>query len=191
MDNIHEPNGVTFQSQYGDAGAAHVDHATPVIAAPAAAPAAGEPQPAAEAGSVEKIRDILFGVQMRDYDQRFAGLEERLSRDVNALREETNRRFDALQAFMRQELDALNHRLSDEHNGRQESVNTLGANLGNQLSQQGQHLTEEIVRRFEELSASLERQAKSLRHDKADRSTVASLLNEMAQRLASHSDHGE
>ena len=38
--------------------------------------------------SVDKIRDILFGSQMRDYDKRFTRLEERLSQDAITLREE-------------------------------------------------------------------------------------------------------
>ena len=32
-----------------------------------------------DTGNVDKIRDILFGSQMRDYDRRFSTLEERLS----------------------------------------------------------------------------------------------------------------
>ena len=32
----------------------------------------------ASGGSVDKIRDILFGAQMREYDRRFARLEDRL-----------------------------------------------------------------------------------------------------------------
>ena len=33
---------------------------------------------AASAGNVDKIRDILFGGQMRDYERRFQELEDRL-----------------------------------------------------------------------------------------------------------------
>ena len=39
-------------------------------------------------GSVDKIRDIIFGNQMRDYDTRFSRLEERLIGEVKDLREE-------------------------------------------------------------------------------------------------------
>ena len=34
----------------------------------------------ASGGSVDKIRDILFGAQMREYDRRFTRLEDRLRR---------------------------------------------------------------------------------------------------------------
>ena len=39
-----------------------------------------------EGQNVDKIRDILFGAQMRDYDKRFARLEDRLMKDAEALR---------------------------------------------------------------------------------------------------------
>src|SRR5262245_36278718 len=35
--------------------------------------------------SLDKVRDILFGVQMRDYERRFARLEERLLKDTSDL----------------------------------------------------------------------------------------------------------
>ncbi len=35
-----------------------------------------------EADSVDTIRDILFGNQMRGFDQKFAQLEERLASDI-------------------------------------------------------------------------------------------------------------
>ena len=44
-------------------------------------------------GNVDKIRDILFGSQMRDYETRFARLEETLSKEASELRESTRRRF--------------------------------------------------------------------------------------------------
>lgn len=34
---------------------------------------------AAAGGNVDKIRDILFGGQMRDYDRRFARVEDRIT----------------------------------------------------------------------------------------------------------------
>ncbi len=40
-----------------------------------------------ESGKVDRIRDILFGSQMRDYDGRFQKLEERLTREADELRE--------------------------------------------------------------------------------------------------------
>lgn len=182
MDTTPEQVGMPLQSQHAEAGAARAEIPPP----PAIVSEAG----AAGMGSVDQIRDIIFGGQMRDYDKRFASLEERLGREVAALRDDTNRRFDALQAFMRQELDNLGQRLSHEQETRAQTMQTQGHELRQQLAEQGQQLTSEIVRRFDDLSASLDRQASSLRHEKTDRATLATLLTEVAQRLAADPHHG-
>ena len=39
------------------------------------------------AGNVDKIRDILFGSQMRDYETRFARLEETLAKEISDMLE--------------------------------------------------------------------------------------------------------
>ena len=44
-----------------------------------------------EGANVDKIRDILFGSQMRDYDKRFGRLEDRLIKDAESLRDEIGR----------------------------------------------------------------------------------------------------
>ena len=51
-------------------------------------PFAPNPSPKAAAdgdetgGNIEKVRDILFGSQMRDTDRRFSRLEDRLAQDT-------------------------------------------------------------------------------------------------------------
>jgi len=47
-------------------------------------------------GNVDKIRDILFGSQMRDYETRFARLEETVAKETAEMRETNRRRFDQL-----------------------------------------------------------------------------------------------
>jgi predicted transcriptional regulator len=183
MDPTYDQIGRTFDAQTSEAGAARAEDLPATPHASASGGAEGEASEAA--GSVDKIRDILFGVQMRDYDKRFAGVEERLSRELAALKDETTRRFDALQASMREALDNIGQRLTTEQETRTNTVQALGHDLGRQLSDQGQQITSELVRRFDELSASLERQAGALRHEKTDRATLAALLTEMAQRLNS------
>ena len=67
----------------------------------------GEPGP----GSIDKIREILFGTQARDYDKRLTGLEDRILKELAAMQEETRRRFDAFEQYFRNEVDALSNRL--------------------------------------------------------------------------------
>ena len=67
-----------------------------------------------DSGSVDKIRDILFGNQMRDFDRRFSHMEERLIKSTQDLRDETHKRLEALELFFKKELDALKARLKSE-----------------------------------------------------------------------------
>jgi DNA anti-recombination protein RmuC len=167
------------------------------------------PDPVAGGASIDKVRDILFGGQMRDYDRRFARLEERLAKDTGDLKEDVKKRLAALEQYVKQEIDALGDRLSAEHSGREESVKSLGEelretaksidrrtaamddqsakvqrDLRQQLLEQHQRLTDELQSRHQELLATLDRESTELRDEKADRAALASLFTEMALRLS-------
>src|SRR5215470_17649691 len=58
-----------------------------------------------EGANVDKIRDILFGSQMRDYEKRFARLEENVNKAVDSLREDVAKRFDTLSGYVQQETE--------------------------------------------------------------------------------------
>lgn len=202
QDPLHEPWG--FEPPPSASGP------TPVRAA--AAPLAEGDGP----GSVDKIRDILFGVQMRDYDARFAQLEARLLKESSALRDDANRRFDALEALLTQQMAALGDRLSGESGSRGHAVQELsqritdlvqhveqrtrqiddqaGQNLRDlqqQLQDQTRALTTEMGSGFDGLSATLDRQTSALRDEKADRASIAALLTDVARRLHPESGSNE
>jgi len=159
-------------------------------------------------GNIDKIRDILFGVQMRDYDKRFSRLEERLLKEAADLREDLRKRFDTLEQFVKQEVKALGERIAAEKSQRNEDVKELGqglkdltknfekraeqieeahakgqSELRQNLLDQSKDLSDEIRKKYEELAASLEREAADLRDDKTGRAELASLLSEVAMRL--------
>lgn len=159
--------------------------------------------------SIDKVRDILFGVQMRDYDKRFARLEERLLKETSDLKEDVKKRLASLEQYVKQEVDALGDRLSSEHAGRTDDVKDLGQQLREtakafekktaamddqsakaqrelrqQLLEQQQRITEEMQQRHHELLEALSRDSGELRDEKADRAALASLFTEMAMRLS-------
>ncbi len=78
--------------------------------------AAGRPATGDAGGgaSIDKVRDLLFGGQLRELDRRFARLEERLVKETNQLRQDMQARIDALEAYARKESDSL----SDQNQGR-------------------------------------------------------------------------
>ena len=149
------------------------------------------------AAHLDKVREILFGGQMRDVERRFARLEERLLKETQDLKEDVRRRLDALEAFARKESESLADQLRGERSERLETTKTLerrDTTLDEQLSkgqrelrqqilEQHQRLSDDIRQKVDEVLASLARETGELRADKADRSAIAALLTEMAMRL--------
>lgn len=162
----------------------------------------------AESGNVDKIREILFGGQMRDYDKRFNRLEERLLKESAELREDSRRRVEALETFVNKEFAALVNRLQAEQQSREGSVQTMSRELNEaiksldakltqfynqstetqhdlrqQLLEQSKNLNEEIRRKHDDVSATLERELAELNHEKTDRTSLSALFTEVALRL--------
>ena len=158
--------------------------------------------------SLEKVRDLLFGVQMRDYDRKFARLEERLLKETGELREDVKKRLTSIEQLLAREVESLNERLTAEHDDRtgsaanlsrqlEESARTfekrtaqiddqLARNtreLRQQIHEQHQHLSDELKQKADEILERLARESQELRTDKTDRASLAALLTEMAMRL--------
>jgi hypothetical protein len=100
--------------------------------------------------NLEKVRDILFGAQLRDSEKRFSRLEERLAKDVSELREETLKRLDSLEAFIKKEVQSLLERAKSEQVQRTESDKDLAQQVKD-LGQQSKELSKEMGKRVSEL----------------------------------------
>src|SRR5208282_5432807 len=114
------------------------------------------PQVIQGGGNVDKIRDILFGSQMRDYETRFASLEETLRKETVEIRETSRRRFDQLENYFKREFEALETRLKSEREER--------SDMGSQQSRELKELGESFSRRLRDLDdrgAAVERDMRS------------------------------
>ena len=161
-----------------------------------------------EGANVDKIRDILFGSQMRDYDKRFGRLEDRLIKDAESLRDEMKKRFETLEAFVQKELESLGVRLKTEKAERAEAAKELGvthrdaakafdkrlgslddqltgdtAELRARILEQSKALTSEIAEKSREVKKLLDQEVEALRTDKADREGLGDLFTEFGLRL--------
>lgn len=159
-------------------------------------------------GNLEKVRDILFGTQMRDVDRRFLRLEERLLKETRDLKDDIKRRLDALEAYTNKEADALAGHIRQEHAERVETgarlarelADTAGAferrsaaldeqmakgqrEIRQAILEQQQRLSDEMREQIDQVLAALARETNELRGDKTDRRALAALLKEMAMRL--------
>jgi hypothetical protein len=159
-------------------------------------------------GNVDKIRDILFGANMRDYETRFKKLEETLLRESAEIRDMTKKRLDALEEYIKREFESQSQRLKNEREERTTNIEQqtrdlrdLSQNMSRRLAESNDFaseahrsireeilsksngLLEELQHRHQESNSTVERYVSELRNDKADRATIASLLSEMAMRL--------
>jgi hypothetical protein len=116
-------------------------------------------------GNIEKVRDILFGTQMRDYEKRFARMEERMAKEVSNLRDETRKRFDAIESYAKKEVESLSDRLSVEQNERAESIKReaelLSDGLKGEQGERGEAI-EELSRELKETNRLLEKKIAQL-----------------------------
>ncbi|MDR3748509.1 MAG: hypothetical protein P4M04_10190 [Acidobacteriota bacterium] len=169
----------------------------------------------ASGASVDKIRDILFGSQIKNYETRFARLEEALARESAEIKDTMRRRLDSLEAFFRKETESLAARLKTERDEREEVLNGISRELKaasaqlskkildldnkaaqdrsaarQELMTETRKLLDEIRQRNESLSALLENRVSELRNAKTDRSALAALFVELAVRLKDENGKG-
>jgi hypothetical protein len=165
-------------------------------------------QDAAQVESVDRIRDIIFGPKMRDYDQRFEALVRdvgRLQGDIDQLSEKLTSK-DAAQVkavqSLRQELRQADGEIRSEMKGEaarlgnqmaeQNAAQTVSlGNLRQELNRADSDLAEKVKLQIEDLSAQMSEQdathrtqQEALRQElrRAD-AELREELRQMAQRL--------
>lgn len=199
--------------------------------------AANQPaQPAAptnkSAGNVEQIREILLGSKVSPYDKsygsgqvlrelekRFERLEERTNSESKALRSETTNRLDALENYIKEEIESIKELISNERRDREdvsnnlnekiaknladadrkhsdtlEKINQTKADSRNAILDQGKTLLNEIQNVRDTLTNAINRSHDELHMDKTDRKALANMFNELALSLNGEFDvtrHGE
>ncbi|MGD1910605.1 MAG: hypothetical protein ACFB2X_07055 [Rivularia sp. (in: cyanobacteria)] len=163
-----------------------------------------------EGNSLNKVRDILVGSQMRELDKKFSRLEERLIKECADLRNETRQRLDTLENYIREEANSLSERakneqlkrdkavraISEEQRKFAESLETKIAEIDEEASKiqrelrssifsQSQSLQDDIRQKYEEILGLLQRETDELKSEKTDRSQLSALFSELALRLNS------
>jgi len=168
------------------------------------APASTSEQPE----SLDQVRDILFGGQMRMVDARLRSLEERIALEQSTMRNELSRKITELEEASKKEFAAHAERLSTERAKRADDLKALSVELKeslknlerrhvkfeeatsladsevrDQLMKHSAAFSAELSRTSERLTTELDRAASALRADKVDTTTLVATLNEMATKL--------
>jgi len=161
-----------------------------------------------EEQSIDKVRNILFGAQTKQYEQKFTRLEKLVQKEIKNLRDQTDKNFDSLEKYLKKELESISDQLNTEKDERGETVEDLSKmlkdinrnldkkitklndksiksqrDLQEQILQQSKDLMVEIRTKYEEISAQIERSVSELDKGKTDRIDLANLLLEVSMRL--------
>jgi hypothetical protein len=182
----------------------------PRVTEAAGVPAAGDGDAAGVESpvGVDKIRDLLFGNQMQDYDRRFAKLEERFLQRFKDIELETARNLGAFESNAKKHVDSLAGQLRDEKDQRADADKEIERvlreqnqalekrirSLSDQLSQldrdmsdrhtrEAQSLREEIKQKNADVRQTIETMFAELSGVKTDRNLLASLFVEVAKCL--------
>lgn len=76
-------------------------------------------------GNLDKIREILFGTQMREYEKQITRLEERLVKECSSLRDDTRKRLDSLETYIKQEVESLTELAKKQQNTQDQAVKEI------------------------------------------------------------------
>src|SRR3984957_10396948 len=163
---------------------------------------------ASNAPGVEKIRELLFGNQMQDYDRRFEVIEQRFQQKMRDQEAESTRALQSMESSVKKQLESIAGQVRQEQDLRAEADKEFGRGLREQiqglekhlskvadqlaslerdfterLSHESQTLREESRRRTDDTRAAIERMLAELMHVKTDRSLLAGLFVEIARCL--------
>jgi hypothetical protein len=150
-----------------------------------------------EVENLDKVKEILFGAEKRDTEQRLKQLEKLLRKELEEMNTQIGRRLDTLEAYAKKEFKSATDELRAEQKARQTSDDDLSkkiAGVDDQLNKSRRDLRDEILDLSKtvraELAASATMLTKSLannteelRDEKTSRGDLAALLVDMALRL--------
>ena len=159
-------------------------------------------------GNIDQIRDIIFGAQLREYDNRFDKIDSDLSmmqQDMQArieqvktvLSAEMKAAVDSLEkkvksltsntqeesADLRQQIDRVNRKFSSNMEALDEAMDNQTSSLRDELSQTRDRLSEETRTLKTQVFEELDRRFSMLRDVKVSRDDMAEILFELGMRL--------
>lgn len=180
------------------------------------APGSNGPAPEAAPESLDQVRDILFGGQMRMVDARLQGLEARLQQEQSSMRAEFSREFAELDGNLKKGIAQLNDRLAAERTKRAEDLKALStdmkelvknlerrhqaleeaasqadAELRDHLLKQSAAQSADLAKTADRLSMQLELMATALQTEKLDTAALAAGLTDLASRLTSNASNAK
>ncbi len=120
---------------------------------------------AATDSKVEKIREILFGAQIRDLEIRMSQMEDRLSKKIAQVREHHDSQLARLEAFVRMELNALSERyqrIVEDLDGKLQAIEEIKEDVPQDLAGRVESLDRRLSEVAREVHGRFDKQADDL-----------------------------
>lgn len=158
--------------------------------------------------NMDKIRELLFGGHMRDFDRRFQSLEDKISKESANIRKDMDKRLETLENFIKKNVEKLTEKQQQERSSRTDALKDLQRQLqqfekntekdlerldnsmsqevlsiNNQLHDQSKELLTIIQQVQDDSTAALNDEANRLTDQKVNREDLADLFTELALRL--------
>ncbi|MFM9264287.1 hypothetical protein [Tychonema sp. BBK16] len=159
-------------------------------------------------GNIDQIRDIIFGAQLREYDNRFDKIDSdlsmmqqdmqvRLEQIKTVLSGEMRATIDSFEkkiksitlntqeesADLRQQIDRVNRKFSSSIEALDEAIDNQTSSIRDELSQTRDRLSEESRTLKTQVFEELDRRFSMLRDVKVSRDDMAEILFELGMRL--------
>ncbi len=158
-----------------------------------------------EIEEIKKIRDILFGSNMNEYEKRFSLLEQKLNNSLEDARQENEKRLLLLEDYVKQELKSLQEMIAAEKEARmknekrtqediahiEEQANIFAekttkkfSETRSQILELGKSLGDKMNQQEKKLSEKISSVDSTLQSNYADRSSLALMFTDIARKLS-------
>ncbi|MGQ4649426.1 hypothetical protein [Lyngbya aestuarii] len=159
-------------------------------------------------GNIEKIRDLLFGAKLREYDNRLAEIESHLStlqqgirnqveqlkaslsKEVGTVVDSLDKKLKSLKgnsqeesAEIHQQLEQLNKKLAHSVGLIDEIIYQQATSLKEELAETSKELNQNVVSLREQIYQDLEKRFKTINQTKVSRDDTAEIILEIALRI--------
>jgi hypothetical protein len=115
-----------------------------------------------ESASMEQVRELLFGAQLKDMEIRAQRQEERFLRELDDVRESLKSRLDSLENFLKSETGSLLRRLQEEQAERDNALKAEQRERGEAIRAEQRERAESVKAEQRERAEALAQLAKDL-----------------------------
>ena len=162
-----------------------------------------------DANSMDQVRELLFGAQVKEIEDRLQQQEKHIMSQLSALRDEMREAVKSMESTLTIRLESETRERGEEKQDHAGQLAKLRADLENRsaalydalnkaesslqklITDENVRITATVEERYKFALDSLSENTSQIREDMVDRSTISTLLGELAQKIAPAGQPGE